>query len=157
MDFQIEGLKMAQFTALLGLPDAELSARHVIRCIAGRSSTGRFPCRVSLRDAAAGEPVLLLNFEHLPVQSPYRSRYAIYVREGAEDAHLAVNEIPEVMQHRPLSLRAFDRSGHLLDADLGQGEHLVPSIQRLLSDSHVDYLHVHNAKHGCFVARVNHA
>jgi len=113
------------------------------------------PCRVSLRDAAAVESVLLLNFEHLPVPSPHRSRYAIYVRENAEGAQLAVNEIPEVMQHRPLSLRAFDRSGHLRDANLGQDEQLVPVIERLLSDGYVDYLHVHDAKHGCFVARVN--
>jgi hypothetical protein len=154
MRFQIEGLSKAQFAPLVGLCDADLAARNVLRQVATKSATSRFPCRVSLRDADAGETVLLVNYEHLAFENPYQSRYAIYIREKAEDAHLAVNEVPEVMQHRSLSLRAFDRAGMLLDADLAQGESLVPTLSRLLSIARTDLVQVHNAKHGCFVARV---
>jgi Protein of unknown function (DUF1203) len=155
MTFQIVGLNRAQFAPLFGLSDLDLAARNVVRQLAEKSATNRFPCRVSLKDADAGESVLLMNFEHLPVASPYRSRYAIYVRENAVDVQLAVDEIPEVMQQRPLSVRAFDSAGTLLDADLAQGENLVPTLERLLGPARTEYLHVHNAKHGCFVARVN--
>jgi len=157
MNFQVVGLSKSLFAPLVGLSDAQLTPRNAVRQVAVKSPTSRFPCRVSLRYAETGESVLLVNFEHLAVSSPYRSRYAIYVREAAADVQLAVNEIPEVMQHRPLSLRSFDAAGMLVDADLTLDGDVVGTIKRLLDSERVNYLHVHNAKHGCFVARVDRA
>jgi hypothetical protein len=155
MSFQIRGLPRATFTALFALTDAELAARNVVRMVADKHPG--FPCRVSLRDAEPGEKVLLLNYEHLAVASPYRSRHAIFVRENAVDARLDVDEIPEVLETRLLSLRAFDRAGTMIDADVMQGSELATAISRMLDKSAVDYLHVHNAKPGCFAARVDRA
>jgi hypothetical protein len=155
MSFQITGLPSEEFLALAALSDEELLARDARRVLADRHPG--FPCRVSLVDAQPGERVLLLNYEHLPHASPYRSRYAIYVRENAAAAHLAVDEIPPVLRHRLLSLRAFDAAGMLLDADVAQGDGLVPAIERLLRPPAVAYLHVHNARPGCFAARVDRA
>ena len=157
MNYQITGLNRANFVGLFGLSDAELAARSILRLTAEKSATARFPCRISLRDADAGESVLLLNFEHLPVASPYQSRHAIYIRENANDAKLAINEIPEIMLNRPLSIRAFDHAGMLVDADLAMGDNLAPTLERLIAGRGAAYLHVHNAKHGCFVARVDRA
>ena len=54
------------------------------------------PCRVSLVDAAVGETVLLLPYEHQAAPgSPYRSSGAIFVRQGAEQAQPGVNEVPD--------------------------------------------------------------
>ena len=41
-----------------------------------------YPCRISLTDAKLGEQVLLVHYEHHAVSSPFRSSYAIYVRQG---------------------------------------------------------------------------
>jgi len=153
MDFQISGLPRAAFAPLFGLSDAELAAHAAVRVHADR--TPGFPCRVSLRDAEPGESVLLVNHEHLPVAGPYRSRYAIYVREGALDAHLGPNEIPPVLRGRLLSLRAFDSSGMLREADVVQGTELTAAIVRALMPPSTAYLHVHNAKPGCYAARVD--
>ena len=153
MSFRISGLAANEFAALFGSTDAELAARNACRVVADRHPG--FPCRVSLIDAQRGESVLLVNYEHLPVATPYRSRYAIYVRENASDARLAVNEIPQVLQHRLLSLRAFSRAGMLLDADVAEGAALAPALERLLAPAEVAYLHVHNARPGCFAARVD--
>src|SRR5689334_11171725 len=109
MSFQISGLPLAEFAPLFGLPQSELASRGIVRHTANASPG--FPCRVSLKDAEPGETLLLLNYEHLPVASPYRSRYAIYVRENAEEARLEVGEVPQLLRHRPLSLRAFDGAG----------------------------------------------
>ncbi len=158
MSFQISGLPVAPFAPLFALSDADLAQRGIVRKVAEKSPTSRFPCRISLRDAETGSRVLLLNFEHLPVATPYRSSYAIYVREHARQADLAPGEIPEVMQHRPLALRAFDRTGLLLDADLAQGDAEVSAtLRRLLARDETDFVHVHNARHGCYVARVERA
>ncbi|HUJ53893.1 MAG TPA: DUF1203 domain-containing protein [Steroidobacteraceae bacterium] len=155
MSFRISGLAASEFSGLFGLSDAELAARNACRVVADRHPG--FPCRVSLVDAQPGERLLLVNYEHLPVTSPYRSRYAIYVRENASEAQLGVNEIPQVLQHRLLSLRAFDPAGMLLDADVVEGAALVPALERLLAPPQVAYLHVHNARPGCFAARVDRA
>ena len=155
MSFQIRGLPAAEFAPLFGICDAELAKRNAVRKVADRMPG--FPCRVSLRDAEPGETVLLLNYEHLPVASPYRSGYAIYVRENAVDAQLDVNEIPEVLRTRLLSVRAFDEAGMLLEADVVQGAELAPVIDRMFARKDVAYLHAHNAKPGCFAARIDRA
>jgi hypothetical protein len=155
MRFQISGLPVAPFAPLFGLSDAELAKQDIVRHTADRSPG--FPCRVSLRDAEAGETLLLLNYEHLAVATPYRSRHAIYVREYAEEARVAVNDIPDVLRRRLLSLRAFDKQGMLLDADVADGHHIEPLIERMFERHGVEYLHVHNAKPGCFAARVDRA
>lgn len=155
MAFRISGLPLAEFEPLFGLTDAQLAARHIVR----RTATERpgFPCRVSLQDAQIGERLLLLNYEHLPVASPYRAGHAIYVRENATEAHLAVNEVPDVLRTRLLSVRGFDHEGMMTAADVVQGLEVEPLIERMLADPNVAYLHVHNAKPGCFAARVDRA
>jgi hypothetical protein len=153
MDFQISGLPLAEFKPLFALTDGQLAERHIVRRIVDEFPG--FPCRVSLCDAEPGERVLLVNYEHLAVASPYRSRHAVYVRENAVEAHPAVNEVPEVLSRRLLSLRAFDDAGMLREADVVEGKQVVPVIERMLGDPKVAYLHVHNAKPGCFAARVD--
>jgi Protein of unknown function (DUF1203) len=155
MSFQISGLPVAPFAPLFGLSDAELATRAIVRRTADKSPG--FPCRVSLRDAEPGETLLLLNYEHLPVASPYRSSHAIYVREYAEEAHVPVNVVPEVLRRRLLSLRAFDKQGMLMEADVVDGRDIEPLIEKMLESPKVEYLHVHNAKPGCFAARVDRA
>jgi Protein of unknown function (DUF1203) len=155
MNFQITGLPASRFAPLHALKSEELAARGVLRRVADKEPG--FPCRVSLRDAAVGETVLLLNYEHLPVASPYRSSHAIFVREGAAEARLDVNEIPLLLQIRLLSVRAFDPGGMMLEADVVPGAELGPAIARMLERGATAYLHVHNAKPGCYAARVDRA
>jgi hypothetical protein len=155
MSFQIKGLPAATFTPLFKLSDAELATRAAVRMTADRHPG--FPCRVSLRDARAGETLLLVNYEHLAVATPYRSRHAIFVRENATDAQLEVDAVPEVLLTRLLSLRAYDDAGMMIDADVMDGRELALAINRMLDSHRVQYLHVHNAKRGCFAARVERA
>jgi hypothetical protein len=155
MNFQVTGLKRSQFADLIGLSDAQLATRNVRRVVADRHPG--FPCRVSLVDAQPGESLLLLNYEHLAAASPYRASHAIYVRENASDARLSVNEIPAVLRTRLLSVRGFSAQGMLLGAEVVEGTELVPIIDGLLSDDAVAFLHVHNARPGCYAARIDRA
>ena len=153
MDFRISGLPLAQFAPLFTLDDAALAARGIVRRIVDEYPG--FPCRVSLLDAQPGEHVLLLNYEHLPVASPYRASHAIYVRENAVEARPAVNEVPDVIRRRLISLRAYDNAGMMQAADVVDGKAIEPAIARMFADSKVAYLHAHNAKPGCFAARID--
>ena len=152
MPFRIRALSAAPFAVLFGLPDDELRRRLAVRCVVDRSPG--FPCRVSLCDAAVGETVLLVHYEHQAAPTPYRAGHAIYVREGAVEARPDVGEVPEVLARRLLSVRAFDAAGMMRDADVVDGRRLAPAIERLFADERVAYLHLHNAKPGCYAARV---
>lgn len=151
--FQVSPLPAEAFTHLFGLPDQELDKRGIVvrRAVEG----DRFPCRVSLRDARPGERAFLLNYEHQEADTPYRSRYAIFVIEGAEQAALAPGELPPVFNGRPLAVRAFSAAGMLIDAGMGVGGEVKAVIERLLANPEAAYLHVHNAMHGCYSARVD--
>jgi hypothetical protein len=152
MSFQIIGLSRAEFAPLFALTTAQLAARGIVRRVADQRPG--FPCRVSLQDAQIGESVLLLNYEHLPGPGPYRSRHAVFVRENATEAALGVNEIPESLQIRLLSVRAFDAAGMMTAAEVVPGTELAPLVERILADEATACLHLHNARPGCFAARV---
>ncbi len=153
--FQVSALPVDTFARLFGLSDDDLDSRGIVARCAGESD--RFPCRVSLRDARPGERALLLNYEHQDADTPYRSHYAIFVIEGAEQASLAPGELPQVFSGRPLAVRAFSAAGMLLTADMALGVAVKQVIERLLADPEIAYLHVHNAMHGCYSARVDRA
>ena len=155
MDFQISALDVDQFQQFFGLDGETLHSLGVRRMVA--DTKPGYPCRVSLRDAGIGENVLLMNYEHQAAPTPYRSRHGIFVREWARQATPERNEIPDMLRHRLLSVRAFDASGMMIDADIGDGPYLETLILRMLASSSVDYLHIHNAKPGCYAASVKRA
>ena len=155
MDFRITGLPAAPFAPLFAMTDEELARHRALRRTCDEKPG--FPCRVSLEDARPGERVLLVNYEHLPVDSPYRASHAIYVREGATQPFDAVNELPEALATRLLSLRAIDAKGHIVDADIAEGAAIEPLIRRLLGNDQVAYVHAHFARRGCFAARIDRA
>ncbi|MEQ1755053.1 MAG: DUF1203 domain-containing protein [Micropepsaceae bacterium] len=153
MSFRITGLDPTPFRELFGLAEGELAARGVKRYVADENPG--FPDRVELRDVDPGENVLLLNYVHLPVDSPYRSSHAIYVREGAERSYDQVGEIPECLRARLISLRAFDNAGMMVDADVVEGRKLEELIGKLLAIPEVSFLHAHFARRGCYAARID--
>lgn len=150
--FIIRGLDPAPFAPLFALDDEALAALEARRVVA---SGAGFPCRVSLEDAAPGETLILANFEHLPVASPFRSRHAVYVREHAGAPAEYRDAVPEQFRRRMLSLRAFDADGMMVDADLADGREAEATIERMLAAPGVAYLHAHFAKPGCFAGRID--
>jgi Protein of unknown function (DUF1203) len=155
MSFRITGLDAKPFRHLYGLSDSELAAHGAIRYVA--ESKPGYPDRVELRDVEPGESVLLVNFEHQPADSPYRSSHAIFVREGANESYDRVGDVPESMRIRLLSLRAYDAKGMMLDADVVEGDGVEALINRMFEDPNVAYIHAHNARRGCYAGRIDRA
>jgi hypothetical protein len=152
MSFRIQGLDPHGFEHLAGLSDTELRLQGARRYVV--DAKPGFPDRIELRDLGIGETAILLNYEHQPADTAYRARHAIFVREGATIAAEMVDELPEVIRGRPISLRAFDAAGEMVDADLADGADLVPLIERFLANPQVTYLQAHYAKRGCYAARI---
>ena len=155
--FRVSGISADVIDQYRHLSDEELQKHRVIRRVADEKPG--FPCRVSLVDAEVGESVLLLNFEHLPGLSPYRSVGPIFVRESASQTYSKTNEIPEVLlfSGRLLSVRAYDDNAMLVGADVINGVDIEQSIQRFFGDARVAHIHVHNARPGCYACRVDRA
>ncbi len=155
MTFRITGLDPSEFAPFFGLPEAELAAQNIQRHVVTESNA--CPDRITMVDLDPGENALLLNYEHLPVDSPYRSRHAIYVKEGAATAYDGTGVVPEVMQRRTLALRGIDSAGCIVDAVLATGDEIEPQILRLFEDPDIAYIHAHYAQRGCFSARIDRA
>jgi hypothetical protein len=152
MSFRITGLPAENFSHLFALDDAELAALSAVR----RTADGPYPCRVSLRDANIGDELILTNYEHHAVDSPYRMRFAIFVRKGDETFD-KVDEVPEQLRKRTLAVRAFDKNGMMVAFELVEGPKLEGTIEKLLARPQADYLHLHFAAPGCYAARVERA
>jgi len=152
MSFRIIGLPAEPFAPLFDLTDGELAERGARRQIAD----ARYPCRISLTDSQAGEELLLVNYEHHAVASPYRMRFAIFVRRG-EETYDRVDAVPEQLRLRTLAVRAFDDGGMMLGCELTEGTALEGALDRLPANPGAAYLHIHFAAPGCYAARVERA
>jgi Protein of unknown function (DUF1203) len=152
MAFRILGLPAENFAHLFELSDLDLRVQGGVR----RTVDGNYPCRVSLTDSKPGEELLLINYEHHRVDSPYRMRFAIFVREG-DETYDRVNEVPEQLRKRTLAVRSFDKNGMMVDNLLVDGRELEPAIEKLLKPTNADYVHIHFAAAGCYAARVERA
>lgn len=150
--FRFVAAEYERFAPLFELSDAELGQLGARRM----TVTGKpgYPCRASLVDAEVGETVLLVPYLHHDTCSPYRASGPIFVREGAATARPAPGEVPVMMRHRLLSLRAYDCDGTMIDAEVVRGTEVEEAIGRLFADGRAQYLHVHNAGPGCFNCRV---
>ncbi len=154
MSFRILGLDPGPFQPLFALSDEQLRASAAIRV---RADDPSMPCRVSLGHAPVGDELLLVNYEHQPAPTPYRSRHAIYVSRSARERYDRVDEIPVAIATRLLSVRAFDRDHLMVDADVIEGAEAGTLFERLLADPAVGYLHAHFARRGCYAARIERA
>jgi hypothetical protein len=155
MNFQIKALPETAFAHFFAMTDAELADHQACRQIV--TATPGTPCRVSMADAEIGETVVLLNHAHQPEKGPYRATHAIFVRLGAKQAILAVNEVPQVIRSRLISIRLFDSNHMMVDAEVAQGDAVAALIATAFDNPAIAYIHRHNAKPGCFAASVHRA
>jgi hypothetical protein len=155
MSFQLVGAPFEPFASLFSLPDqalAELDARRVVA-----AEKPGYPCRVSLADAEIGEELLLLPFAHQPARTPYRASGPIFVRRAARQCTLDAGVIPDYVRLRQMSVRAYDAAHLMIDAAVCDGKDAAAAILEMFDNSDVAYIHLHNARRGCFSCRVNRA
>ncbi|PHR60725.1 MAG: hypothetical protein COA43_06190 [Robiginitomaculum sp.] len=152
MTFQIHALPPFRFSDIHNASQAELEAQGVKR-IQVDAKPG-YLCRISLKDAEIGESVFLLNFTHQPHPTPYQSSHAIFINTHLEPSQIGVNEIPIDLSVRHLSVRAFNKEHHLVDAKICEGIELKNCIHTLFANEYAVYLHIHHSAYGCYIAKV---
>ncbi|MCC7506873.1 MAG: DUF1203 domain-containing protein [Saprospiraceae bacterium] len=147
-DFQISALPAGAFEDFFAKTDAELAQLGARRVLADKKPG--CPCRVSLSDAEPGEELLLLHYLHHDTGSPYQASGPVFVRKNASTARPGVNEIPPFLLHRLLSVRGYDEGGMMVSALVCEGVELASRLHELFANRKIAYIHVHNAKPGCF-------
>jgi len=150
--FQLVGLDPQAFEPLFDLSDEALAAIGAERRVA--TATPGFPCRISLEDAEPGEELLLLPYVHQPGASPYHASGPIFVRRGARRRVLPAGAVPSYVATRLMSVRAYDARHMMIDAAVCEGAVVGAEITRMFADPAVAYIHLHNAKRGCFSCEV---
>ena len=148
MNYTISGLDAGQFVHLYGQDEDYLTLQGALR-VKVESCPG-YPDRISLRDIPVGETAILINHIYQPANTPYHGSHAIYLWEGYTEQGIYLNNIPEVMSHRLLSLRAYDENHLMVKAETCQGDAAEQWLNHFFDDSAVSYIHFHYAKRGCF-------
>lgn len=148
MKYRISGLRAEQFTHLFGRSDVYLGRYGAVRQIV--TSYPGYPDRISLCDIPVGETALLINHIYQPADTPYRGSHAIYIWEGCTEQGIYINELPEVMNGRVLSLRAYNEKHFLIKAEICEGQSVENFIEIFFADQQISYIQIHNAKQGCY-------
>lgn len=151
--FQLSGLDHEQFHHLFALSDEKLQAINAERHVA--TASFGFPCRVSLQDAEIGEELLLLPYWHQSEMSPYRASGPIFIRRSASRCVLEAGIVPAYVTRRLMSLRAYDAAHMMVDASVCDGPSVSNELDRMFANEDVAYIHLHNAKRGCFSCVAN--
>lgn len=155
MRFVVRGLAAEPFQPLFAMDATSLASRNIRRVVADESHG--FPCRISLRDAAVGESLLLLPHRHHDVDGPYRASGPIYVREAATTTAVFNDEVPPFLLRRLLSLRAYDDAGWMHDAEVVEGAEADARLRHLFADHRIASVHIHHARPGCYSCRADRA
>lgn len=151
MNFRIESLKSQPFEFISKLDEAELKQNNIVKQIVNKKPS--FPCRVTLEDAEIGEEVFLFNYEFHSVSSPYKASGPIYIRPNKEQRFCEVNEVPSLFLTRLISLRGYNQQQMLIFAEVFEGKELKNKIQNAFENHEIEYVHIHNAKFGCYFAQ----
>jgi hypothetical protein len=150
--FQFIALDKKEFDSFMDLNDEEL-ASHKAKWMTVDEEPG-YPCRVSLEDAKIGERVLFLPYWHHDVESAYKAIGTVLVREFSQTIKLGVNQVPIMLNHRLLSVKAYDSSNMMVAHDIAKGTELELKLKKQFQNSKVNYIHLHYAGPGCFCSAV---
>jgi Protein of unknown function (DUF1203) len=153
MNFRISGLPIVPFQSKLSATDEALAQQNIR--VVEVDAPNAYPCRITLQDAQLGERVLLLNHRHLQSSSPFAASGPIFIRRIASESASYANEVPEQQRRRLLSVRAYDAHDMMLEAEVVEGSLLKAQITKFWQLTQVNYLHVHNARQGCYACRVD--
>jgi hypothetical protein len=148
MNFKLKSLQDTEFSNLFNLNNEALFKMGAVRMTVDKFPG--FPCRVSLQDAEIGEEVIMLPYQHHKTTSPYQASGPIYVRKVAKTANLSINEIPKMFNHRLLSVRGYDKNGIMREASVVEGLSIREQIILTFNNENIDYIHIHNARPGCY-------
>ena len=149
----------------LAIPAEELDAIRM----AGRDEAGNVleiqvpaeggsPLRCCLREARAGERLLLIAYTPPGTAGAYAERGPVFVHAERCAGYLMPGEYPPELAGRQQVVRAYDKQGRIADGVLvADGRQAQAAIAELLARPEVELVHLRNLGYGCynFAVRAN--
>jgi hypothetical protein len=134
---------------------------YVIRPLTARGdgvavvASGGEPLRCCLRDASAGEELVLFNYSPpLPTPSPYEERGAVFAHASSCGGPISPG-YPADWVGRPQVLRAYDSRGWIHPATrVHDGSDPEGALAEVFADPAVVEVHSRNVAYGCFMFAV---
>jgi hypothetical protein len=114
-----------------------------------------YPCRQCLRDATIGEELILVSHNPFEQDTPYRAASPVFLHRISCATNLDASEVPEQLQRRQLSVRAFDHDALMIDARVIQGAELGSLLNEFFIEDETSFVDIHNASRGCWAARAH--
>jgi len=118
---------------------------------------GGEPLRCCLRDAEAGEGVLLFGYAPPVAAGPYREVGPVFAHAVACPGPRSAGGHPPAWRGRPQVLRAYDRRGRIHGGRVHDGTDPEAVIAELFADPEVYQVHSRNVVYGCFMFAVDRA
>lgn len=103
----------------------------------------------------------LFSYDPFLGDSPYRQPGPIFMHTEPSCTAVQIktgDQLPEQQRRRMLNVRAFDAQHMMIDVDIIDGKNLLDRAEQFFKqqgNEYVEYLHVHNAKPGCFAVRID--
>jgi hypothetical protein len=132
---------------------SELMPLNPVELVADEPNS--YPCRRCLEDAEVGETMLLVSYNPFLGDSPYSGAGPIFVHARDCDRFPGSDRVPDQLSRRLLSVRAYDGTHMLTGTEVIDGSRLEETVDALFVDGRAEYIHVHNARPGCFAARID--
>jgi hypothetical protein len=142
----------------LAIPAEELDAIRM----AGRDEAGNVleikvpaeggaPLRCCLREARAGERLLLIAYTPPGTAGAYAERGPVFIHAEHCDGYLTPHHYPPGLIGRQQVVRAYDRQGRIADGVLvADGHQAQGVITGLLTRPGIALVHLRNVGYGCY-------
>ena len=109
------------------------------------------PLRCCLREARAGERVLLIAYTPPGTAGAYAERGPVFVHADRCPGYLTPGAYPPELIHRQQVVRAYDRQGSIAEGVLvADGRQAQDVIAELLARPEVELVHLRNVGYGCY-------
>lgn len=116
---------------------------------------GGEPLRCCLRDAQAGEGLMLFGYEPALPPSPYREIGAVFTHAAPCDGPDRDDAYPQEFRGRPQILRAYDARGWIHPSSRWHdGTDPEAAIAAILAEPEVVRIHSRNVSYGCYMFTV---
>jgi len=109
------------------------------------------PLRCCLREARAGERVLLIAYTPPGTAGAYAERGPVFIHAERCAGYLTPGRYPPGLAQRQQVARAYDRQGRIADGVVvADGRHAERVIAELLARPEVELVHLRNVGYGCY-------
>jgi hypothetical protein len=113
--------------------------------------SGGTPLRCCLREADAGERVVLIAYRPFAVGGPYAEVGPVFVHAERCEGYTGTSRYPEGFRHRQQLLRAYDPRGRQVENVIVDGVRAELAIEDLLDRHDVAFVHSRNVLAGCYM------